>query len=114
MVTERRKSVRHTANSLIAVTSKGVAQVVNLSLKSICIRFIGNVHFPDHSMLDLYDATGLNLVEVLAKKVWDKTLNNQSGSELFKSEVVAEFENLSSDQEYQLKFYLRQQKEQLS
>ena len=111
MDTERRKSQRYDAKGLIALTSKGVAQVTNLSLKSICIRFIGNVHFPEYSVLDLYDATGLNMVEVLAKKVWSKTLGDQSGSTLFASEIVAELQNLSPDQEYQLKFYLRQQKE---
>ena len=111
MDTERRKSQRYDAKGLIALTSKGVAQVANLSSKSICIKFISNVHFPDYSVMDLYDATGLNMVEVLAKKVWSKTLNVQSGSKLFRSEIVAEFENLSPDQEYQLKFYLRQQKE---
>ena len=62
-------------------------------------------------MMDLSDATGLNMVEVLAKKVWSKILNDQSGSEFFSSEVVPEFENLSLTQEYQLRFYLRQQKE---
>jgi hypothetical protein len=111
MVTERRKSERHARNSLIAVTPKGVAKVANLSLKNICIRFTGNVDFPDYAIIDLYDATGLNMEEVLAKKVWSKALNDQSGYEPFKSKVVAEFENLSPAQEYQLRFYLKQQKE---
>jgi len=109
MVTERRKSQRRNAKGLIALTPKGVAQVANLSSESICIKFTSNVHFPDYSVMDLYDATGLNMVDVFAKKVWSKTLDDQSGYKLFRSEIVAKFENLSPSQEYQLRFYLRQQ-----
>jgi hypothetical protein len=114
MVTERRKSQRHDAKNLIALTSKGVAQVANLSTKNISIRFTKNVHFPDYSVIDLYDATGLNMVEVVAKKVWSKTLDDQSGYKLFRSEIGAEFENLTPSQESQLKSYLRQQNEKTS
>lgn len=108
MVTERRKSKRREAKSLIALTSKGIAQVANLSSKNICIKFTNIVHLPDYSVIDLYDAEGLNMEEVVTKKVWSKTFDNQSGYKLFRSKIVAEFENLSPAQEYQLRFYLRQ------
>jgi len=108
MVPERRKSHRREAKSLIALTAKGIAQVANLSSKNICIEFTSTVHFPDYSVIDLYDAKGLNLEEVVTKKVWSKTFDNQSGYKLFRSMIVAEFENLSPAQEYQLRFYLRQ------
>ena len=111
MVTERRKSQRRNAKGLIALTPKGVAQVANLSSESICIKFTSNVHFPDYSAMDLYDSIGLNMVGVLAKKVWNKTSTQKSGFTPFKSEVVVEFQNLSPSQEYQLRYYLRQQLE---
>jgi hypothetical protein len=111
MFSERRKSRRHDAKNLIALTSEGVAQVSNLSSKSIFIRFLQNTHFPDYSVIDLYDTKGLNLTEVFTKKVWSKTLNDPRGSKLFRSEVVAEFENLSLAQKSHLRFYLKQQKE---
>lgn len=95
MVTERRKNQRLDAKSLIAPTSEGVGQVANLSSRSILIRFIQNVRFQDYSVMDLYDTKGLNLTDVFTKKVWSMTLNDQSDSKLFRSEVVAEFENLS-------------------
>ena len=110
MVTERRKSQRRDVKSLIALTSKGVAQVANLSSKGICIRFTNNVHFPDHSVIDLYDAKGLNMEKVVTKKVWSKKFDDQSGYKPFRSKIVAEFGNLSPSQEYQLRFYLRQLK----
>ena len=111
MDTDRRKSQRYVTDSLIAVTSKGIAQVVNLSTKSVFFRFTGDVHFPDYSAMDLYDSIGLNMVGVLAKKVWNKTSTQKSGFTPFKSEVVVEFQNLSPSQEYQLRYYLRQQLE---
>ena len=109
MVTERRKSQRQDAKSLIALTSEGVAQVANLSTKNIFIRFTKNVHFPDYSVMDLYDGTGLDMEEVIAKKVWSNTLDDQNSYKPFRSEIVAEFENLSPSQEYQLRVYFKKQ-----
>ncbi|MCP4342654.1 MAG: hypothetical protein GY799_28175 [Desulfobulbaceae bacterium] len=113
MVTERRERHRHNAKELIALTSKGVAQVVNLSTKGMYIRFTNNVHFPNYSVMDIYDSTGFSMVEVHAKKVWSKTLDNQNrySYKPFKSEIFAEFENLSLSQECQLVFYLSKQKD---
>lgn len=111
MVTERRESQRHAGKKLIALTSKGVAQVVNLSIKGMYIRFMNIVHLPDCLVMDLYDTTGLSMEGVHAKKVWSKTLDNQNGYRYkpFKSEIFAEFENLSLTQECQLVFYLSRQ-----
>jgi hypothetical protein len=113
MVTERRERWRRNTKGLIALTSQGVAQVVNLSTKGMYIRFTDSVHFLDYSVMDIYDSTGFSMVEVHAKKVWSKTLDNQNrySDKPFKSEIFAEFENLSFLQECQLVFYLSLQKD---
>jgi len=112
MNVDRRKSKRHCTKSLIALTPKGVAQVVNLSAQSVFFRMKEKVHFQDYLVLDLYDAIGLNMVGILAKKVWSKTSNDEKDSDPFRSVIVARFEHLTPAQEYQLNFYLRQQPEQ--
>ena len=108
---DRRKSRRLSTKSLIALTPKGVAQVVNLSAQSVFFRMKEKVHFQDYLVLDLYDAIGLNMVGVLAKKVWSKTSTDEKDSNPFQSVIVAKFENLTPAQEYQLSCYLREQTE---
>lgn len=113
MVTERRESQRHATKKLIALTSKGVAQVVNLSIKGMYIRFRNIVYLPKYLVMDLYDTTGLSMERVHARKVWSKTFDSPNGcrDKLFKSEIFTEFENLSLSQECQLAFYLSRKKD---
>ena len=113
MVTERRESQRYAGKKLIALTSKGVAQVVNLSIKGMYIRFKNIVYFPKYLVMDLYDTAGLSIESVHARKIWSKTFESQNGyrDKLFKSEIFADFENLSLSQECQLVFYLSQKKD---
>ncbi len=113
MVTERRERQRCNAKGLIVLTSKGVAQVVNISTKGIYIKFANIVNFPNNSVIDIYDITGFSMVELHAKKVWGKILVgiDRYSYKPFKSEVFAEFETLSLSQECQLVFYLSQEKD---
>ena len=111
MVTERRERQRCNAKGLIVLTSKGVAQVVNISTKGIYIKFTNIVHFPNNSVIDIYDITGFSMVELHAKKVWSKIFVGLDRYKPFKSEIFAEFETLSLSQECQLVFYLGQEKD---
>jgi len=108
---DRRKTHRHHTKNLIAVTSNGVAQVSNITLSSVFFRCVEKIDFPDHWLMDLYDPMKLDLVEVLVKKIWEKTTTGSNKSKSFHSEVAAQFENLSLYQKDQLKHYLSNQKD---
>jgi len=109
MAPDRRKTQRHLTKNLVAVTSSGVAQVSNITLSSVFFRCVEKIDFPDHWLMDLYDPMKLDLVEVLVKKIWEKTTTQPNKSKSFHSEVAAQFENLSPHQKDQLKHYLSNQ-----
>ena len=92
----------------IALTQKGVCQVVNLSKGGVSLKCFSELEYPNEFTMDIYDETGLDLQAIKVKKVWEKRPSNPSSLLQSGLEFGGSFENLSTSQEAQLYSYLMQ------
>jgi hypothetical protein len=106
-----RKSRRQIVDHGIAVFPDGVAQIINITRYGFAFKCFGEYDFPDEWLMEIYDAAGISLEELSAKKVWIKNPGHHSVPVPATMEVGGEFADLSITQETQLTAYLKQLEE---
>lgn len=109
-----RKSRRQLVDHGIAVFPDGVGQIINLTKYGFAFKCFGEYDFPDEWLMEIYDAAGISLEELSAKKVWIKNPEQRAVVAPATMEVGGEFADLTRNQKTKLAAYLKQLEEDKS
>ena len=109
-----RKCKRQLVDHGIAVFPDGIGQIINLTRYGFAFKCFGEYNFPDEWLMEIYDAAGISLEELSAKKVWIKNPEHRTLPTPATMEVGGEFADLSRNQETKLAAYLKQLEEDKS
>ncbi|MBT8362093.1 MAG: hypothetical protein KJO32_14170 [Deltaproteobacteria bacterium] len=109
-----RKCRRQLVDHGIAVFPDGIGQIINLTEYGFAFKCFGEYDFPDEWHMEIYDAAGISLEELSAKKVWIKNPEQRAVPAPAAMEVGGEFADLSRNQKTKLVAYLKQLEEDKS
>lgn len=102
----KRKSKRLPVKDGIALTPKGVCQVINLSKGGLSLKFFHDLELPNELIIDIYYETDLYVRDLKVKKVWEKKIRNPASPLQHQMEIGGLFENLSFSQVIHFDSYL--------
>jgi hypothetical protein len=105
-ISEQRKSQRHEAIHLLAVTDRGTGQILNINGEGLSFGCLYPHTFPHVFFLDLLDAKGSHIKKVQVRKMWETHGEYQNSSGEFELVVGVEFTELTSLQEDDLNYLL--------
>jgi hypothetical protein len=105
---ERRESLRHQVNHLIAITSKGTGKVIDINFEGLCIGCLYPHSFPLIMKIDILGANGTFLKGMHVIKCWENDLSSTCDNTDFEITIGLEFINLNSSQSFELVELMRQ------
>ena len=99
---EQRNSNRCQAQHLLAITSKGTGQIIDISGAGLSFGCLYPHYFQNEWVMDILDAQGTHIKQLRVRKIWQRGENHANISTEFEMEIGVEFLELTQNQIHEL------------
>ncbi len=105
-ITKRRKNERYKIIHILAITSRGTGQILDIGREGLSFGCLYPHSFPETWSMDILDAKGSHIRELQVKKIWERKIGHPELSAKYELEVGVEFTELTDTQSDELDFLL--------
>ncbi len=99
---EFRSHNRVEVTDLLAVLKWGTGQILEFSSIGLTFGCLYPHSFPDEWSMDLLDAKGVHIKNIMVRKIWEKTIDHPNPSTKFEVVTGVEFIGLTTEQSLEI------------